>query len=130
MKVKRPLVIAAILLVAGVLAYSPKVSPPPEGDPVKERGERAAEIGRELVGVVRAQLDALPAAHRDEVEEVISELEREVTAVTEFLRDPAADAEAMAEAVSVLERTLEGVIIEGSEGIENGETDEDYDESK
>ena len=60
MKVKRPLVIAAILLVAGVLAYSPKVSPPPEGDPVKERGERAAEIGRELVGVVRAQLDALP----------------------------------------------------------------------
>ena len=130
MKVRRPLVIAAILLVAGVLVYSPEVASPPEVDPVRERGERAAEIGGELVGVVRAQLDALPAAHRDEVEEVISELEREVNAVTEFLRDPAADAEALAEAVSVLERTLEGVIIEGSEGIENGETDEDYDESK
>ena len=130
MKVRRPLVIAAILLVAGVLVYSPEVAPPPEVDPVKERGERAAEIGGELVGVVRAQLDALPAAHRDEVEEVISELEREVNAVTEFLRDPAADAEALAEAVSVLERTLEGVIIEGSEDIENGETDEDYDDSK
>lgn len=130
MKVRRPLVIAAILLVAGVLVYSPEVASPPEVDPVKERGERAAEIGGELVGVVRAQLDALPAAHRDEVEEVISELEREVNAVTEFLRDPAADAEALAEAVSVLERTLEGVIIEGSEDIENGETDEDYDDSK
>jgi len=130
LKVRRPLVIAAILLVAGVLVYSPEVASPPEVDPVRERGERAAEIGGELVGVVRAQLDALPAAHRDEVEEVISELEREVNAVTEFLRDPAADAEALAEAVSVLERTLEGVIIEGSEGIENGETDEDYDESK
>lgn len=130
MKVRRPLVIAAILLVAGVLVYSPEVASPPEVDPVRERGERAAEIGGELVGVVRAQLDALPAAHRDEVEEVISELEREVNAVTEFLRDPAADAEALAEAVSVLERTLEGVIIEGSEDIENGETDEDYDDSK
>lgn len=82
-----------------------------DGDPLRERGMRAAAIAGELVSVARGQLEALPDEHRAEVGEVLGELEESVAAVKTLLADRKADEEALAAAVAALEKVLDGVLV-------------------
>ena len=62
--------IALLILSALALAVALFLlrSPAPVGGQLRERGEMASAIGRELAGAARVQLDMLPAADRAEVE--------------------------------------------------------------
>jgi len=115
-KTKRLLLFSGLLCLGLLLAYlflfSGKEAPEPlDGDPLRERGMRAAAIGGELVAVAKEQLGALQEEHRADVGELLGELERKTAAVKELLSRKDAGEEDLAAAVSALEKALDGVLV-------------------
>lgn len=112
----RPLLFSGFLCLGLLLAYlflfsGTEGTEPLDGDPLRERGMRAAAIGGELVSVAKEQLGALQEEHRADVGELLGELERKITAVKELLSRKDADEEDLAAAVSALEKVLDGVLV-------------------
>ena len=126
----RLLLVSGLLCLLVFLAYlflfSGQEAPEPlDGDPLRERGMRAAAIGGELVSVAKKQLGALQEEHRADVGELLGELERKTAAVKELLSRKDADEEDLAAAVSALEKTLDGVLVvpDNETGNEERRTD-------
>lgn len=96
-----------------------------DGDPLRERGMRAAAIGGELVSVAKEQLGALQEEHRADVGELLGELERKIAAVKELLSQKDADEKNLGAAVAALEKALDGVLVvpDDETGNQEGRTD-------
>jgi hypothetical protein len=117
MRRKTRVVLLALLLCLGAVIVSAFFSgdrePPLEtdGNPLRERGMRAVVIGGELASIARTQLEALPDEHRNEVEELLIELEEKVGTVKKLLLRKDTDPKSLDSAVSVLEALLDGILV-------------------
>lgn len=112
----RLIMLSAFLCLTALIAFSivfsgREASESLDGDPLRERGMRAVAIGGELVLVARSQLEALPDEHREEVGDLLGELEEKVSEVKDLLSRRNADGEVLSTAVAALEKVLDGVLV-------------------